>query len=155
MLLIAFRIVRTPRREEEEEEEEPTMMPSALLFITTAAFGVMQVLLFIYMCTQKYFYVWDRYMRKYEERKSRGKKSACVRKQRLIESHASTSRPIGEMRPSLQVFTRGTLVQKKIYSQNVVVLDVFSKSVRVFVTLESAREKERDEVNRLSLQIFL
>jgi hypothetical protein len=34
------------------------------------------------------------------------------------------------------------------------VLDV-SKSVRVFVTLESAREKERDEVNRLSLQIFL
>jgi len=94
-------------------------------------------------------------MRKYEERKSRGKKSACVRKQRLIESHASTSRPIGEMRPSLQVFTRGTLVQKKIYSQNVVVLDVFSKSVRVFVTLESAREKERDEVNRLSLQIFL
>jgi len=53
VLLIAFRIVRTPRREE-EEEEELTMMPSALLFITTAAFGVMQVLLFIYTCTQKY-----------------------------------------------------------------------------------------------------
>ena len=70
-------------------------------------------------------------------------KEKKVRKQRLFETNASTSRPIGEIRPSLQVFTRGT--RTKIYSQIVVVFGrvEMSKSVRVFVTLESARERER------------